>query len=215
VIRIVIADDQMLFREGLRTLLSTRNDLEIVGEASDGEEAIALVESLHPSVVLMDLRMPRLDGIQATARIRERFPSTAILVLTTFDDDANLFGALRAGADGYLLKDVALETLVAAIHAAARGESFLQTTVTGRVVAAFTRLMEAGGPKAEALVVPLSRREREILSLLGDGASNKEIADRLNLAEGTVKNHVTNILTKLDVRDRTQAAIRGRQLGIV
>lgn len=214
-IRIVIADDQMLFREGLRTLLSTRNDLEIVGEASDGEEAIALVESLHPTVVLMDLRMPRLDGIQATARIRERFPSTAILVLTTFDDDANLFGALRAGADGYLLKDVAFETLVAAIHAAARGESFLQTTVTGRVVAAFTRLMEAGGPKAEALVVPLSRREREILSLLGDGASNKEIADRLNLAEGTVKNHVTNILTKLDVRDRTQAAIRGRQLGIV
>jgi len=214
-IRIVIADDQMLFREGLRTLLSTRPDLEIVGEAADGEEAVALVETLRPAVVLMDLRMPRLDGIQATARIRERWPSVAILVLTTFDDDANLFGALRAGADGYLLKDVALETLVAAIHAAARGESFLQTTVTGRVVAAFTRLMEAGGPKAEALVVPLSRREREILALLGDGASNKEIADRLSLAEGTVKNHVTNILTKLDVRDRTQAAIRGRQLGIV
>jgi DNA-binding NarL/FixJ family response regulator len=214
-IRIVIADDQMLFREGLRTLLSTRPDLEIVGEASDGEEAVALVETLRPTVVLMDLRMPRLDGIQATARIHERWPSVAILVLTTFDDDANLFGALRAGADGYLLKDAALETLVAAIHAAARGESFLQTTVTGRVVAAFTRLMEAGGPKAEALVVPLSRREREILALLGDGASNKEIADRLCLAEGTVKNHVTNILTKLDVRDRTQAAIRGRQLGIV
>jgi DNA-binding NarL/FixJ family response regulator len=215
VIRIVIADDQMLFREGLRTLLSTRPDFEIVGEASDGEEAITLVEALHPNVVLMDLRMPKLDGIQATARIRERWPSTAILVLTTFDDDANLFGALRAGADGYLLKDVAFETLAAAIQAAARGESFLQTTVTGRVVAAFNRLMEAGGPRAEALVVPLSRREREILALLGDGASNKEIADRLSLAEGTVKNHVTNILTKLDVRDRTQAAIRGRQLGIV
>lgn len=214
-IRIVIADDQMLFREGLRTLLSTRPDFEIVGEASDGEEAITLVEALHPNVVLMDLRMPKLDGIQATARIRERWPSTAILVLTTFDDDANLFGALRAGADGYLLKDVAFETLAAAIQAAARGESFLQTTVTGRVVAAFNRLMEAGGPRAEALVVPLSRREREILALLGDGASNKEIADRLSLAEGTVKNHVTNILTKLDVRDRTQAAIRGRQLGIV
>jgi len=147
-IRIVIADDQMLFREGLRTLLSTRPDLEIVGEAADGEEAVALVETLRPAVVLMDLRMPRLDGIQATARIRERWPSVAILVLTTFDDDANLFGALRAGADGYLLKDVALETLVAAIHAAARGESFLQTTVTGRVVAAFTRLMEAGGPRS-------------------------------------------------------------------
>ena len=214
-IRIVIADDQMLFREGLRTLLSTRPDFEIVGEAPDGEEAITLVETLHPNVVLMDLRKPKLDGIQATARIRERWPSTAILVLTTFDDDANLFGALRAGADGYLLKDVAFETLVAAIQAAARGESVLQTTVTGRVVAAFNRLMEAGGPRAEALVVPLSRREREILALLGDGASNKEIADRLSLAEGTVKNHVTSILTKLDVRDRTQAAIRGRQLGIV
>jgi len=137
-----------------------------------------------------------------------------VLVLTTFDDDANLFGALRAGAAGYLLKDVSSETLVSAIQAAARGESFLQSTVTGRVVAAFARLMD-GGPKAEALVLPLSPREREILSLLASGDSNKEIADRLNLAEGTVKNHVTNILTKLDVRDRTQAALRARQLGIV
>ena len=214
-IRVVIADDQMLFREGVRTLLSLRADMEVVGEASNGEEALALVESLRPQVVLMDLRMPQLDGIQATARIRERSPSTAILVLTTFDDDANLFGALRAGADGYLLKDVPFETLVAAIQAAARGESFLQSTVTGRVVAAFARMMEAGDAKPDALVLPLSRREREILVLLGDGASNKEIADRLCLAEGTVKNHVTSILTKLDVRDRTQAALRGRKLGIV
>ena len=214
-IRIVIADDQMLFREGLRTLLSTRPDFEIVGEASDGDEAVALVESLHPNVVLMDLRMPKVDGIQATARLRERCPEIPVLVLTTFDDDANLFGALRAGAAGYLLKDVSSETLVSAILAATRGESFLQSTVTGRVVAAFARLMEAGGPRAEALVLPLSPREREIVSLLGSGASNKEIADRLNLDEGTVKNHVTNILTKLDVRDRTQAALRARQLGIV
>jgi DNA-binding NarL/FixJ family response regulator len=213
--RIIIADDQALFREGLRTLLSARPDMEVVGEASNGEEAVALVQQLRPSVVLMDLRMPRVDGIQATARLRERCPEIPVLVLTTFDDDANLFGALRAGAAGYLLKDVSSETLVSAIHAATRGEAFLQSTVTGRVVAAFARLMESGGPKAEALVLPLSPREREIVSLLGSGASNKEIADRLNLAEGTVKNHVTNILTKLDVRDRTQAALRARQLGIV
>jgi len=211
---IVIADDQALFREGLRTLLSIRPDMDVVGEAANGDEAVALVEALRPNVVLMDLRMPRLDGVQATARIRERWPEIPVLVLTTFDDDANLFGALKAGAAGYLLKDVSSETLISAIQAATRGESFLQSTVTGRVVAAFARLMESGGPKAEALVLPLSPREREILVLLGN-ASNKEIADRLNLAEGTVKNHVTNILTKLDVRDRTQAAIRARQLGIV
>ena len=214
-LRVVIADDQALFREGLRTILSTHPDIEVVGEAADGDEAIALVERCQPSVVLMDLRMPKLDGIQATARIRDRWPAIPVLVLTTFDDDANLFGALRAGAAGYLLKDVGSETLVAAIQAAARGESFLQSTVTGRVVAAFAKLMESGGPKAEALVVPLSPREREILAMLGSAASNKEIAERLNLAEGTVKNHVTNILTKLDVRDRTHAAIRARQLGLV
>jgi DNA-binding NarL/FixJ family response regulator len=212
--RIVIADDQALFREGLRTLLSIRPDMDVVGEAANGDEAVALVEKLRPNVVLMDLRMPKVDGVQATARIRERWPEIPVLVLTTFDDDANLFGALKAGAAGYLLKDVSSETLISAIQAAARGESFLQSTVTGRVVAAFARLMESGGPNAEALVLPLSPREREIVALLSSGASNKEIADRLNLAEGTVKNHVTSILTKLDVRDRTQAAIRARQLGI-
>ena len=214
VIRVILADDQALFREGLRTLLSTRPELEVLGEAANGQEALALVERLHPDVVLMDLQMPVMDGIRATAHLRQRWPSIPVLALTTFDDDANLFGALRAGAAGYLLKDVSSETLLAAITAAARGEAFLQSTVTGRVVAAFARLMESGGPRAEALVLPLSPREREILSLLGTGASNKEIADRLCLAEGTVKNHVTNILTKLDVRDRTQAALRARQLGL-
>lgn len=213
-VRVLIADDQALFREGLRTLLSTRPEIEVVGEAANGEEAVALVERLHPHVVLMDLRMPVMDGIVATTVLRDRFPSIPVLVLTTFDDDASLFGALRAGAAGYLLKDVSSETLVAAVTAAARGEAFLQSTVTGRVVAAFARLMESGGPRAEALVMPLSPREREILALLGTGASNKEIADRLCLAEGTVKNHVTNVLTKLDVRDRTQAALRARQLGL-
>lgn len=214
VIRVLLTDDQALFREGLRTLLSTRPEVEVVGEASNGQEAVALVARLQPDVVLMDLQMPVMDGIRATAHIRQHWPAIPILALTTFDDDANLFGALRAGAAGYLLKDVSSETLISAITAAARGEAFLQSTVTGRVVAAFARLMESGGPRAEALVLPLSPREREILALLGTGASNKEIADRLCLAEGTVKNHVTNILTKLDVRDRTQAALRARQLGL-
>jgi len=213
-IRVVIADDQALFREGLRTLLSTRSEVEVVGEAANGLEALAMVALQQPAAVLMDLQMPVMDGIQATLRMRERHPDVPVLVLTTFDDDASLFGALRAGAAGYLLKDVSSDTLVGAIQAATRGESFLQSTVTGRVVAAFARLMEEGGVRAEALVLPLSPREREILALLGTGASNKEIADRLCLAEGTVKNHVTNILTKLDVRDRTQAALRARQLGL-
>jgi DNA-binding NarL/FixJ family response regulator len=213
-VRIVIADDQALFREGLRTLLSTRSEVDVVGEAGNGEEVLAMIERVQPAVVLMDLRMPVMDGIQATARLRERRADIAVLALTTFDDDASLFGALRAGAAGYLLKDVSSDTLVSAITAAARGESFLQSSVTGRVVEAFARLMESGGPRAEALVVPLSPREREILAILGSGASNKEIADRLCLAEGTVKNHVTSILTKLDVRDRTQAALRARQLGL-
>jgi DNA-binding NarL/FixJ family response regulator len=213
-VRIVIADDQALFREGLRTLLSTRSEVEVVGEAGNGEEVLAMIERVQPAVVLMDLRMPVMDGIQATARLRERRADIAVLALTTFDDDASLFGALRAGAAGYLLKDVSSDTLVSAITAAARGESFLQSSVTGRVVEAFARLLESGGPRAEALVMPLSPREREILAILGSGASNKEIADRLCLAEGTVKNHVTSILTKLDVRDRTQAALRARQLGL-
>jgi DNA-binding NarL/FixJ family response regulator len=214
-LRILVAEDHPLFRKGIISLLASVPEFEVVGEAPTGEEAVVRAAQLQPDVVLMDLQMPEMDGIQATARMRDRHPDIPVLVLTTFDDDANLFGALRAGAAGYLLKDVSSETLVAAIQAATRGESFLQSTVTGRVVAAFARLMEAGGVRADALVLPLSPREREILALLGTGASNKEIADRLNLAEGTVKNHVTNILSKLDVRDRTQAALRARQLGVV
>lgn len=212
-IKVLIVDDQALFREGLRTLLSTRADLEVVGEAADGAQAVAKVGDLQPAVVLMDLQMPVMDGVQATARLRDRHPDVRVLVLTTFDDEGNVIGALRAGAAGYLLKDVSLDTLVGAIHAAARGECFLQSTVTGTVVDAVTRMMTSG-PTASALVMPLSPREREILGLVSAGASNKEIADRLCLAEGTVKNHVTNILVKLDVRDRTQAALRARALGL-
>ena len=212
-VRVVLVDDQSLFREGLRTLLSTRADIDVVGEAVDGAQAVVMVGQTQPAVVLMDLQMPVMDGVQATAKLRERYPEVRVLVLTTFDDEGNVFGALRAGAAGYLLKDVSLDTLVSAIHAAARGECFLQSTVTGTVVDAVTRMMTAG-PTATALVLPLSPREREILGLVSTGASNKEIADRLCLAEGTVKNHVTNVLVKLDVRDRTQAALRARSLGL-
>jgi DNA-binding NarL/FixJ family response regulator len=212
-VRVLLVDDQSLFREGLRTLLSTRADLEVVGEAGDGAQALSIAADVRPDVVLMDLQMPVMDGVRATAALRERLPDIRVLVLTTFDDETNVIGALRAGAAGYLLKDASVETLVGAIHAAARGESFLQSTVTGTVVDALTRLMSAG-PAASALVMPLSPREREILRLVSTGASNKEIADRLCLAEGTVKNHVTNILVKLDVRDRTQAALRARELGL-
>ncbi|GMV22419.1 MAG: DNA-binding response regulator [Acidimicrobiia bacterium] len=212
-VRVLLVDDQSLFREGLRTLLSTRADLEVVGEASDGAQALSIAADVRPDVVLMDLQMPVMDGVRATSALRERLPDIRVLVLTTFDDETNVIGALRAGAAGYLLKDASVETLVGAIHAAARGESFLQSTVTGTVVDALTRLMSAG-PAASALVMPLSPREREILRLVSTGASNKEIADRLCLAEGTVKNHVTNILVKLDVRDRTQAALRARELGL-
>lgn len=212
-VRVLLVDDQSLFREGLRTLLSTREDIAVVGEAADGAMALAGITRANPSVVLMDLQMPVLDGVQATATLRERHPDIRVLVLTTFDDEGSVFGALRAGAAGYLLKDASLETLVSAIHAAARGECFLDSSVTGTVIDAVARLMETG-PTASALVLPLSPREREILRLVSTGASNKEIADRLFLAEGTVKNHVTSILVKLDVRDRTQAALRARSLGL-
>ena len=138
--RVVLVDDQALFREGLRTLLSTRADIDVVGEAVDGAQAVVMVGQTQPAVVLMDLQMPVMDGVQATAKLRERYPEVRVLVLTTFDDEGNVFGALRAGAAGYLLKDVSLDTLVSAIHAAARGECFLQSTVTGTVVDAVTRL---------------------------------------------------------------------------
>lgn len=215
-LRLVLVDDQALFREGLATLLSVWDDLEIVGEAANGEEAIAVVRDTDPDVVLMDLRMPVLDGVAATRRLREEAPDSRVIVLTTFDDDEHVFDGLRAGAVGYLLKDVSSERLVEAIHAAARGESFLQPSVAAKVLAEFSR-MEPTPPKPPGaqLVEPLSDRELEILALLAEGHSNREIGAQLYITEGTVKNHVTNILGKLNVRDRTQAALLARELGLI
>lgn len=213
-IRLLLVDDQALFREGLRTLLELRGDLEVVGEATNGEEALFMAARLRPHVVLMDLRMPVLDGVEATRRLHESHPECKVIALTTFDDDETVFDGLRAGAVGYLLKDVPSDTLVEAIRATARGESFLQPSVARKVVAEFTRLSNRSAAQA-ALDEPLSEREREILVLLAGGLSNKEIAGRLFLAEGTVKNHITNILGKLEVRDRTQAALKARELGLI
>lgn len=212
-IRILLADDQALFREALRMLVSSQTDLEVVGEASNGEEAVKLAASARPHVVLMDLQMPVMDGVAATRHLHSTHPDCRVIALTTFDSDDYVFDCLRAGAVGYLLKDAPSENLFAAIRAAARGDSFLQPSVTTRVIAEFTRLADA--PLAIAnLIEPLSDREREILRLIAKGSTNREIADALFITEGTVKNHVTNILSKLDVRDRTQAALKARELGI-
>lgn len=215
-IRVLLVDDQALFREGLRTLLSFHSDIEIVGEAGDGREALDLAGTQKPDVVLMDLRMPILDGVAATRRLKESAPATRVIVLTTFDDDETVFDGLRAGAVGYLLKDVSSDKLVEAIRATARGESFLQPSIAAKVLAEFNRLEERPPlPLQPELVEPLSERELEILQLVASGASNREIANHLFITEGTVKNHVTNILGKLGVRDRTQAALRAREMGLI
>ncbi|MFF5076344.1 response regulator [Actinoplanes sp. NPDC000266] len=208
--RVLIVDDQALFREALAVLLGVVDGLEVAGEAGNGDEALTQVARTSPDVVLMDLRMPVLDGIEATRRIRSAHPGTQVIALTTFDDDADVFAALRAGAVGYLLKDVSSERLVEAVRAAHRGESVLQPSVAAKVVATFAR---AAAPQPPA--DPLSDRETEVLRLLAEGRSNREIAAALFLAEGTVKNHVTNVLGKLGVRDRTQAALRARDLGLI
>ena len=214
-ITILLVDDQPLFREGLRTLLSVQADLKVVGEAGDGEEAIKLCRTLKPAVVLMDLQMPVLDGVEATRRLHQEQPDSRVIVLTTFDDDEMVFDGLRAGALGYLLKDAPSEKLAEAIRAAARGESFLQPSIAAKVVAEFARLTTKRSPPAQALIEPLSDREQEILALIATGATNREIGNQLFLAEGTVKNHVTNVLGKLGVRDRTQAALKAREIGLI
>lgn len=215
-VRVLLVDDQALFREALATLLSVRDDIEVVGEAANGDEAVRQAAELGPDVVLMDLRMPVLDGIAAIRRIRVERPHVRVIALTTFDDDEDVFAALRAGALGYLLKDVSSVRLVEAILAASRDESVLQPSVAAKVVARFARMpADDAEPRPQPLVVPLSERELDVVRLLAEGRSNREIADALFLTEGTVKNHVTNVLAKLASRDRTQAALRARALGLL
>jgi DNA-binding NarL/FixJ family response regulator len=214
-IKILLVDDQALFREGLRTLLDLQPDFEVVGEASQGEEALRMAVSLSPNVILMDLRMPVMDGVTATRRIKDSLPQCKVIVLTTFDDDEDVFEGLRAGAVGYLLKDVSSEKLYEAIRSAARGEYFLLPSITAKVMAEFSRMVRPQKTNVDEIGVKLSSRELEVLKLVAQGASNKEIADTLVIAEGTVKNHLTNILGKLEARDRMQAVLKARELGLI
>ena len=214
-VRVLLVDDQAMFREGLRTLFSVQPDLSVVGEAANGEEAIEFAAGLQPDVVLMDLRMPVLDGASATRRIAENHPECRVIVLTTFDDDEAVFEGLRAGAVGYLLKDASSEKLFEAVRAAARGESFLSPSVAAKVVSEFTRLSSRAIARSQELVEPLTERELEVLHVVTTGATNKEIARALVITEGTVKNHLTSIYGKLGVTDRTQAALKAREIGLI
>jgi DNA-binding NarL/FixJ family response regulator len=214
-IRILLVDDQALFREALHTLLSVQTDFEVVGEAGNGEEALRLAAVSRPNVVLMDLQMPVLDGVTATGRLRESLPDCRVIILTTFDDDEYVFEGLRAGAVGYLMKDVSSEKLFEAIRSTARGEYFLLPSITAKVVAEFSRISRPNNPNQMALIDPLSPREIEILQLVATGASNKDIADKLIISEGTVKNHLSNILGKIGVKDRMQAVLKAKELGIL
>ena len=214
-IRVLLVDDQRLMREGLRILLELEPDLKIVGEAADGQAALHAYAELEPDVVLMDVRMAGMDGVEATWRLRERWPDARIIILTTFDDDEYVFEGLRAGAQGYLLKDVSGHDLAEAVRTVAAGGALIEPSIARKVVAEFARLAPPARTADASLPESLSEREREILQLLAQGLSNREIAARLSLARGTVKNYVTTILQKLGARDRTQAALRARELGLI
>ncbi|MEM8807606.1 MAG: response regulator transcription factor [Cyanobacteria bacterium P01_G01_bin.38] len=215
-IRVLLVDDQSIIRQGLRALLELEPDLEIVGDADNGETALALIQTLAegnqlPEVVLMDMRMPVMDGVAATAQVTEQYPTIKVLVLTTFDDDELIMQAMQMGAKGYLLKDTPSEELSDAIRAVAKGYSQFGPGIIQKMIAA------RPAPAPKPLEVPegfwqLTPREKEVLQLIGQGASNREIAQALYLSEGTVKNHVTNLLSRLQLRDRTQAAILAGQL---
>jgi len=215
-IRIMLVDDQSLFREALRTLLSLQDGFEIVAEAENGERAVSLAKVHRPDVILMDLRMPVLGGVEATRKILAANPANRVVVLTTFEEDEEIFDAMRAGALGYLLKACSAEKLCEALRAAAKGTSVLEPSVAARVMAELNRLTVRGGKRAaQPLADPLSERELGVLKLLADGCSNKEIGVQLKITEGTVKNHMTNVLEKLGALDRTQAALRAREMGLI
>jgi len=210
VIRVLLADDQRLVRSGFRMILKAEPGVEVVGEAADGREAIDQARALAPDVVLMDVRMPNLDGIEATRRIVGEAEAPRVIVLTTFDEDEYVFGALRAGASGFLLKDAPEDQLVAAIRVAADGGSLFAPSVTRRLIERF-----AGHREPPAGLADLTDREREVLTLVARGLSNAEIAAELVVSEHTVKTHVARVLQKLDLRDRTQAVVAAYESGLV
>ncbi|MFF9850047.1 response regulator transcription factor [Streptomyces sp. NK15101] len=215
-IRVVLADDQTLVRAGFRSILSDEEDIEVVGEAGDGERAIGLARELRPDVVLMDIRMPVLDGLEATRRITAdaRLEGVRVVVLTTFDADDHVYGALRAGASGFLVKDTEPMELLHAVRVVARGDALISPAVTRRLIAEFAGL--AGRqPDPSPRLNALTEREREVLGLVGAGLSNDEIAGRLVLSPATAKTHVSRIMTKLAVRDRAQLVILAYESGMI
>lgn len=206
-IQLLLVDDQTLIRQGLASLLSLEDDFQVVGHAGNGEEALSMATNLKPDIVLMDIRMPVMDGVEATRRLRETMPQIKILVLTTFDEDEYIVQAMQAGASGYLLKDAPTEQLSAAIRSVHNGFTQLGPTIAPKL---FSRLSPQSSSK-ESIQELFTDRELEILKLLGQGKSNKEIAQTLFITEGTVKNHITKILSQLNARDRTQAALWAQQ----
>jgi DNA-binding NarL/FixJ family response regulator len=218
-IRVVIVDDQLLICQGFQTLLDLEDDIQVVGLAHNGQVAVAVVEQQQPDVVLMDVRMPELDGVAATRQITQRFPHVAVIILTTFDDDEYVFEGLKAGARGYLLKDISSAELIQAVRTAAAGQGLMQPSIARKVFTEFSRLAAFDNPAREtpqpAASSLLTERESDVLSAMNEGLSNREIAARLVISEGTVKTHVSNILGKLEVRDRTQAIVKARTLGLV
>ena len=214
-VRVLLADDQGLVRAGFRMILEAQPDIEVVGEAADGDQAVTLARQEHPDVVLMDIRMPHLDGIAATSAVVTDRPQTRVLVLTTFDLDEYVYAALEAGASGFLLKDVGRDDLVAAVRVIAAGEALLAPTVTRRLLADFVRNRPSAPPAGPETVAGLTARERETLELLARGMSNAEIAARMVVSEHTVKTHVGNVLMKLALRDRIHAVIYAYERGVV
>ena len=211
-IKVLVADDQSMLRAGFRMLLAQEPDIEVVGEASNGREAVDKAARFGPNVILMDIRMPELDGLEATRRILATDAAARILVLTTFDLDEYVYDALQAGASGFVLKDDPPEQLLAAIRTVAEGQALLSPAVTKRVIREFTRIHRPVAPKG---LDELTEREREVLSLIAEGRSNAEIGEVLFISETTVKTHVTHVLQKLDVRDRVQAVVLAYQAGLV
>jgi DNA-binding NarL/FixJ family response regulator len=212
--RVLIADDQALVRAGFRKLLESAPDVEVVGEAADGREAVDEARRLRPTVVLMDIRMPRLDGIEATRRLTADAEGIRVLILTTFGLDDYVYEALRAGASGFMLKDAPPEELLAAVEVVARGDALIAPAVTRSVIEEFVRRSPVGAPPPPA-IDELTEREREVLELLARGMSNAEIAERLVVSAGTVKTHVAHVLAKLGLRDRVQAVILAYESGVI
>ncbi|RFS83712.1 DNA-binding response regulator [Actinomadura spongiicola] len=216
-VRVLLADDQPLIRAGLRVLIADSADLEVVGEAGTGAEAVRLVEDLRPDVVVMDIRMPDMDGIDATRRISTGPGTARVLMLTTFDDDEYVYGSLRAGASGFLVKDMALEEILAAIRVVAGGDALIAPSVTRRLIEEFAARPAVGRGAAQIFrsVDVITEREREVLTLVGSGMSNQEIAETLFISVATAKSHIARLLTKLDARDRVHLVIIAFEMGLV